>query len=676
MFKNMKIGTQIVVVAFVLVALGITCTSVTSIRYFKRYIERLAAEDVTLSLEGFRSFIDEQMDKTRNFRDMLIGNMNLGRLTTANDAEGIVREMGPMIKNMDIDILTIIDMDGKVIARAHDPKKYGDTVDTSGSIRMAMSGKTYEEITAAPSSRLGYYCGGPITYMGEIVGTFRTAISFENVEIVDDVKKMFGDEVTIFADKTRINTTFQESGKRMIDTDASQAVVNAVLKEGKSYIGETTIFNDPYLATYAPLRDANGTIKGMLFTGKSLVAMRGMIKSMITAILLVSLVVLAIAFALSLFVARRISKPLGQIVRLSERSVEGDLTITREDFKYDGGGELGVLVDSISGMISAQVEALSRVISTADEVMEHTGSLGRIAGENATATAKTEGLIEEVTELCKGNSAAVDRGAASVSEMASGANSVAQMSVDSADSLARTTNISTKAVDSVNGLADDIGIVDSKTLENQTKIKDLSSSVSEISNFMGVIASIADQTNLLALNAAIEAARAGEAGRGFAVVAEEVRKLAEESRNASNSVEKLVSKLSSNAQEAIDATEESVKIVREIRTKASVTVDALNGALGEITKANDAIQSIAAVAEEQAAGSSEISEAIDEIKRSTNLITEKMGDLNMLSAQTASIGSSVSTSAVEMSSSTEEMKNVLSHFKMDKETRPALKARN
>jgi methyl-accepting chemotaxis protein len=405
----------------------------------------------------------------------------------------------------------------------------------------------------------------------------------------------------------------------------------------------------------------------MYFCGQSTEAMTQTVNSMEVGVGAVSVAVLFIAFALSILTARRISKPLKQIVTLVECSRDGDLTIEREDFNYHGGGELRTLVDSLSDMISAQVSALSQVVLTADEVSEHSESLIQLADENASATSKFGDFIKKVSELCEVNGQAVERGARSISEMAGGANAVAQKSVESADALSKTTQIFQLAVGSVTELVDDIHRVDEKTSANQQKLQVLSASVSEISSFMGVIGSIADQTNLLALNAAIEAARAGEAGRGFAVVAEEVRKLAEESRNASKSVENLVAALSANGSEANSASEQSVKIVSEIMSKAEKTGTELNKALTEITNTNEALQSIAAVAQEQAASSSEMSRVVEDIEKSTKEIAGTLVELEQVSGQTTNIGHSVSASALQMAQSAEDLKTVLSHFKIESE---------
>ena len=79
--------------------------------------------------------------------------------------------------------------------------------------------------------------------------------------------------------------------------------------------------------------------------------------------------------------------------------------------------------------------------------------------------------------------------------------------------------------------------------ESVQQAKLLAEKNAETIKALGIIAEIAEETNLLSLNASIEAARAGEQGRGFAVVAEEVRKLAEQSRNATESIKKTLNEM-------------------------------------------------------------------------------------------------------------------------------------
>ncbi|MDR1731481.1 MAG: methyl-accepting chemotaxis protein [Synergistaceae bacterium] len=659
----MKIGHQIISVSFVLVLVSVVSSLLISRHNFSSYSRKKLIGASESSIEGFQRILTNSMNETRFFRDQLVHIPELGRLILAGDSEGLYNFLTPLMEASGVKLVTVTNSEGTVLARPHDKKRVGDNIGKSRNVQVALQGQTYESFGPTSTEGLGYYASAPVVYEGKIVGMLRTALSLRDTQLVDNVKQLFKMEATIYDRQTRINTTLINNGKRLTGSDAPREAVEAVLEKGLDYEGNVMISGREYYAHYAPIKTPGSEeIIGMFLTEKPLDEERIMSANILKMFIIAAVCTLVLAFVISWLLAKRISRPLARIVQLAQRGQEGDLSITREDFAYNGGGELKALVDAISSMLLTQHKVLIKVTENSDSISEQTVTLTELSRQNNEAMNSTKSLIEEVSGLCTRNSEAVAQGTLGIAEMVQGTMSVAKMSEAGVESLSKTTRLSREAADSVSRLVSNINIVDERTTANQEKLQALLSSVAEISNFMDVIASIADQTNLLALNAAIEAARAGEAGRGFAVVAEEVRKLAEDSRHASKSVEELVSTLSKNTDEVMSATAITVDTVKEIMEMADSTIGGLNTSLSEVTSVNDSMQSIAATAEEQAATSTEISEAIDAINKSTEKIAKMMSQLNTLSGTAAGIGDSVMTAARDVSRSTADLKSSLSHF--------------
>ena len=194
--------------------------------------------------------------------------------------------------------------------------------------------------------------------------------------------------------------------------------------------------------------------------------------------------------------------------------------------------------------------------------------------------------------------------------------------------------INERATESINVIYEQTNTTNDSAL----KIKDATS----------LIASIADETNLLSLNASIEAARAGEAGKGFAVVAAQIQKLAEQSNESAKRIEDIIRELLKDSETAVHTMEDVKEIMQEQNEKVKKTAEvfeqmhegvnlSIHGmvSIEEQTqkiedarnKIVDTVQSLSAIAEENAASTQETSASMMEIGSVINDISQNAENL-------------------------------------------------
>jgi methyl-accepting chemotaxis protein len=302
------------------------------------------------------------------------------------------------------------------------------------------------------------------------------------------------------------------------------------------------------------------------------------------AVLLVTLLIaVGVIIVLAVIIARSITQPLGEAMKVAEELSRGDL---RLDIKVRSRDETGLLLVAMKRM----VEKLRSVVTDVKTVA------GNVASGSREMSANSEQMSQGTTE----QAASTEEASSSIEEM----NATIKQNSDNA---LQTEKIALKSA--------------ADAAESGRAVTDAVTAMKEIAGKISIIEEIARQTNLLALNAAIEAARAGDQGKGFAVVAAEVRKLAERSQVAAAEISHL-------SGSSVDVAERAgamlAKLVPDIRKTAELVqeisaasgeqaggADQINGAIQQL---NRVVQHNAGAAEEMASTAEELSSQAEQLR--------------------------------------------------------------
>jgi methyl-accepting chemotaxis protein len=359
-------------------------------------------------------------------------------------------------------------------------------------------------------------------------------------------------------------------------------------------------------------------------------------------IIFLSAALIAFAFCILtvLLLNRLLAAPLNGLTQVAGRIASGDLSV---DVASDGrADEVGDLTGSFAAMIAylRNVSEVAGNVATGDLTAPLTAQSERdLLGSALSAMigglrAITREVKESVSVLASSASqilssttevaASVSETASSVSETTTTVEEVKQASLqttqkakyvaDASENVVQISRTGGKAVEEMVNKMNRIRHQMEFIAESVVRLSEQSQAIGEI---IATVNDLAEQSNLLAVNAAIEAAKAGEQGKGFAVVAQEVRNLAEQSKQATAQVRSILNDIQKATSASVLATEQGSKTVDEGVQQSTQAGEAIVTLSNSITEAAQAASQIAASSQQQLVGMEQIISAMGSIKLAT-----------------------------------------------------------
>ncbi|NPV91816.1 MAG: methyl-accepting chemotaxis protein [Firmicutes bacterium] len=502
----------------------------------------------------------------------------------------------------------------------------------------------------------------PIYRNNKVEGVLAATIKTENlINIVNSIK--VGQEGYAFmVDKDGTFVAHRQKeyifNKKLADVEPGLAAMVPKMANQETNIEQCTIDGVEKLAVYTPVSSTGWSLLVNIPVKETTQPLNTMLRNSI----FVTLATLILMSILIYLVSGKFSKPIVDMTEITTRLSQRDLS---QKISSDNATELGVLMRSLGVMNESLRGIFQQIAGDSESISKVSRRLLETANETNKASSQVSASAEEVARAATSQAQDVGR----TSELAQQV-MMAMHNVGSNTEKISFQSVKFKEiVDRVTSLVDQQDQKMKRTVQSTISVSNLISDLNHktraIVEIIQVIDSIASQTNLLALNAAIEAARAGESGRGFAVVAEEVRKLAEETSQATLNIGTIIGEV----QKQVDSVVGEVKIVEKMVREQGDSLEESASAFGEIESGagtiDGSIQDISATFEELVASADEITRAIENISAATQESAAAAEEVTAISQYQLSSVNGVINICSELENLARNLRAIVETFKFE-----------
>lgn len=360
--------------------------------------------------------------------------------------------------------------------------------------------------------------------------------------------------------------------------------------------------------------------------------------------ILLSAVSIVVTFIFTGIITININKLITGFNKMDKGDLSARVSIKSKD-------EFGLLGAQFNEMVNNVGEIIGSVSQSSITVLDSATELASMSEETNSSASEVSRAVEEVAHGATEQAQYSTDAAMSITNLAEKLEQINDATVIMNDLSNNASKLTTKGLERVESLIDKSNSTHDSTARVYELIMEMSNSMEKINAISNTIDMITEQTNLLSLNASIEAARSGEAGKGFAVVANEIRKLAEQSKDSTVQIKTTVNEIQEKTEQSVKAMNKTTETVKEQTIEVDQTQNLftdIKDAVGYLSehvekirnfttdintmKENivSQIENISAVSEETASASEEVTASTEQIASTMDQISEHSTNLSLL----------------------------------------------